>query len=50
VVEVNGEHEPRVFVVFAAQVIATIGSQLDTLQDRSITIALRRRLESETIA
>lgn len=48
-VEVNGVHEPCVFSTWAAQGIASIGSQLDTLEDRSIRIGLRRRLESEQV-
>ena len=48
-VEMNGTHEPCVFSVWASQVIASIGSQMDTLEDRSIRIALLRRLESEPI-
>ncbi|MBK0399507.1 DUF3631 domain-containing protein [Limibaculum sp. M0105] len=49
-VEVKGNHVPRAFSVWGAQVIATIGSQMDTLEDRSIRIGLRRRLSSEKVA
>ncbi|MCH8166473.1 MAG: DUF3631 domain-containing protein [Proteobacteria bacterium] len=49
VVEINGTHEPCAFSVWAPQAIASKGSQMDTLEDRSIRIALRRRLESEPV-
>lgn len=48
--ERNGEHRPRKFSVWGAQVIAGIGTQEDTLVDRSVRVALRRRLQSERIA
>jgi hypothetical protein len=47
--ERNGEHRPRKFSVWGAQVIAGIGAQEDTLVDRSIRVVLRRRLQSEKI-
>ncbi len=50
VVEINGAHEPCVFSVWCPQAIASKGSQMDTLEDRSIRIALRRRLESEAVS
>lgn len=48
-VEINGTHEPMTFSVWGAQAIAGIGNQMDTLEDRSIRIGLRRRLQSECV-
>ena len=48
-VEVDGNHEPRAFSVWCPQVIAGIGSQADTIEDRSIRIGLRRRLQTEQV-
>jgi putative DNA primase/helicase len=49
VVERNGEYEPVRFSVWGAQVVACIGAQMDTLEDRSILIGLRRKLSSERV-
>jgi len=49
-VEVNGTHEPRTFSVWGAQAIASIGAQMDTLEDRAIVIGLRRKLPSEAVS
>lgn len=49
-VERNGERDVEGFTVWAAMAIASIGSQMDTLEDRSIRIGLRRRLPSESVA
>ena len=46
---VGDDHEPRAFHVWGAVVIAGIGRIPATLEDRSITIHLRRRLPTETI-
>ena len=48
-VEVNGEQDVRRYSVWCPQVFAGIGSQADTLVDRSIVISLRRRLPDEAI-
>jgi putative DNA primase/helicase len=51
VVRVVGEdHEPRQFSAWSPVAIAKIGALPDTLADRSITIAMRRRLPGETVA
>jgi putative DNA primase/helicase len=42
-VEVNGEHKPRRFSTWAPKAIATIRGLADTLEDRSIVIALQRK-------
>jgi putative DNA primase/helicase len=47
--ERGGEHVVRRFSVWGAQVIAGIGTQEETLVDRSVRVALRRRLRSETV-
>jgi hypothetical protein len=47
---VGDNHEPRQFSTWAAVAIALIGELPDTLQDRSISIRMRRRLPTETIA
>lgn len=44
---VGDDHEPRRFNTWGAKAIALIGKMADTLQDRSITIALRRKLPGE---
>lgn len=49
-IEVNGNYEPQVFSVWGAQAIAGIGSQADTLEDRSVRIGLRRRLRTEIVS
>jgi putative DNA primase/helicase len=46
---VGEDFEPRAFSVWAPVVIAGIGNLPTTLEDRSITISLRRRLKNETI-
>jgi hypothetical protein len=46
---VSDSHTPRAFSVWGAVVIAGIGRIPETIEDRSITIHLRRRLASETI-
>ena len=48
-VEVNGEQDVRRFSVWCPQVFAGIGSQADTLVDRSIMIGLRRKLPTDTV-
>ena len=45
----NGEQDVRRFCVWCPQVFAGIGSQADTLVDRSIIIGLRRKLPAETV-
>jgi len=47
---VGDAHEPKVFSTWGAKVIALIGALLDTMQDRSIPIPMRRRLKHERIA
>jgi Protein of unknown function (DUF3631) len=47
---VGDEHEPRAFSTYSACAIALIGRLPDTLHDRSLTIALKRRMPSETVA
>ena len=44
---VGDDHEPRRFSTWGAKAIALIGTLPDTLHDRSIVIALRRKLPSE---
>ncbi|WP_456953117.1 DUF3631 domain-containing protein [Lysobacter sp. HA35] len=46
-VEVNGNHEPRVFPTFCPRAIATIGRQHGTIESRSIVLGLRRALPGE---
>lgn len=46
---VGDESEPRRFSTWGAKVLALIGRLPDTLQDRSIVIGLRRRLQHEPI-
>lgn len=46
-VKINDEHQPRKFSVWGAQAIAGIKSQRDTLEDRSVTIEMRRKLPGE---
>ena len=46
---VGEKFEPRSFSVFTPTAIAGIGSLPETLEDRSITIALRRRKKDEPI-
>ena len=45
----DGNHDPVEFPVWCAKAIAGIGKQDDTLTSRSIVIALRRKLVSETV-
>ena len=50
VIRSSGEdHEPAQFSTWGAKMIALIGRLPGTLEDRSITLALRRRLRSEPI-
>jgi putative DNA primase/helicase len=44
---VGDEHEPRAFSVFAPMVIAGIGKQAETVEDRSIIIELKRKKTNE---
>jgi putative DNA primase/helicase len=46
---VGEDFEPRQFTVWAATVIAGIGRIPATIEDRSITIQLRRRVPGETV-
>ncbi len=46
---VGDDFEPRVFSTWAPKAIALIGRLPDTLEDRSIVIAMRRRASGETI-
>jgi len=46
---VGDDHEPRRFSTWAATVIAMIGSLPDTLEDRSVSVRLRRRRPDETV-
>jgi putative DNA primase/helicase len=46
---VGDDHEPRGFRVFGAVVIAGIGRIPDTVEDRSITINMRRKLADEYV-
>ncbi len=45
--EINGEFVTLEFSVWSPQVIAGIGHMADTIEDRSIRIALRRKLSNE---
>ena len=47
---VGDDHEPRVFGVWAPVAFAGIGKQHDTLMDRSIVIAMKRRSVAERVA
>jgi putative DNA primase/helicase len=47
---VGDDHEPRMFSTFAPCAFALIGRLPDTLDDRSVTIELRRRTAGEAIA
>jgi hypothetical protein len=46
---VGDDHEPRKFGVWGAVALAGIGEIPDTIEDRSITIHLRRRLKDENV-
>jgi putative DNA primase/helicase len=46
---VGDDHEPRKFSTWAAKAIALIGKLKDTLADRSIEVALKRKLRSESV-
>jgi Protein of unknown function (DUF3631) len=46
---VGDDHEPRQFSTWAPAAIAMIGRLPDTLEDRSVKIALRRRKPSERV-
>jgi hypothetical protein len=46
---VGDDHNPQQFNTFGAKVIAMIGNLPDTLEDRSIIIRMRRKLQSETV-
>lgn len=46
---VGDDHEPRQFSTWAPAAIAMIGRLPDTLEDRSVSIALRRRKATEKI-
>jgi putative DNA primase/helicase len=45
----EGDYEPRVFDVWAAKVLAGIGRLPPTVQDRAVTIAMRRRMPHEPV-
>src|SRR5262249_4208614 len=49
ILTVGDNHEPRFFKVWGPVVVAGIGYIPATLEDRSITISLRRRLPDEPI-
>ncbi|MGD9667805.1 MAG: DUF3631 domain-containing protein [Hyphomicrobiaceae bacterium] len=50
VIRTEGEDfEPRPFSTWSPKVLALIGELPDTLQDRSIVVTLRRRLEHESV-
>jgi putative DNA primase/helicase len=44
---VGDDHQPRAFNVFGPMVIAGIGSQRDTIEDRSIIINMKRKMRDE---
>lgn len=44
------DHEPRQFSTWGAKVVAMIGNLPDTLADRAIPVAMRRKLPSEQVA
>jgi len=46
---VGDDHEPRQFSTWAPAAIAMIGRLPDTLEDRSVSIALRRRKSTERV-
>jgi putative DNA primase/helicase len=46
---VGDEHEPRQFSTWAPAAIAMIGRLPDTLEDRSVSISLRRRKPTERV-
>ena len=46
---VGEDHEPRQFATWAPAAIAMIGRLPDTLEDRSVSIALRRRRRTEKL-
>ena len=46
---VGDDHEPRGFSTWAAKAIALIGKLPDTLADRSIEVALKRKLPGERV-
>ena len=46
---VGDDHEPRAFATYAACAIALIGRLPETLHDRAVVVALKRRLPSEAI-
>ena len=46
---VGENHEPRAFSTFCPTVIAAIGRLPSTLQDRSVSISMRRALPNETV-
>jgi putative DNA primase/helicase len=48
--EIDGVRNPVRFSVWGAQAVACIGAQMDTLEDRSIRIDLRRKLTSEKVS
>jgi putative DNA primase/helicase len=49
-VELNGEHLPRRFSVWAPKAIATIRDLADTLEDRSIVVQLQRKPKGAKVA
>lgn len=46
---VGDNHEPRAFSTYCPTAIAAIGSVPDTIEDRSMKIAMRRRLAGESV-
>ena len=46
---VGDDHEPRRFSTWGAKGVAMIGKLPDTLADRAIPVAMRRKLPSETV-
>jgi putative DNA primase/helicase len=44
---VGDDHEPRAFNVFCPMVISGIGSQRDTIEDRSIIIHMKRKMRDQ---
>jgi putative DNA primase/helicase len=51
VIRCDGDtNEPKRFSTWCPKVIAGIGSQRDTLEDRSIIVPLRRKLNSDSVA
>jgi len=46
---IGDDHEPRAFKVWAPKVIAMIGRLPDTLEDRALVVALRRKRRNETV-